>query len=116
MFLLKIIAKLIAWDYRRGTWQHEFLCLAYIAALILIPTNSNGWFTDGEAVELGEGAAISLHRYNTSLFLAWEEGKPVPEFDVLREYISERFGRDTDLIRDEEMGPRHYRIIPRGLR
>lgn len=116
MFLLKIIAKFIAWDYQRGTWQHEFLCLAYVAALIFIPTNSNGWFTEGESVDLGEGAAISLHRYNTSLYLTWEEDKPAPGSAALRQFISERFGEDTDLIRDEQMGSRHYRIIPRGLR
>jgi hypothetical protein len=116
MFLLKTIAKLIAWDYKRGSWQHEFLCLAYITALIVIPTNSNGWFSEGEAVDLGAGVSISLERYNTSLFLTWGEGRPEPRLEALRELIDRRFGKDTDLVRDAELGPRHYRIIPRGLR
>ena len=116
MFLLKVIAKFIAWDYKRGSWQHEALCIAYILALIIIPTNSNGWFADGEKVALPGEAEITLHRYNTSLFLTWEEGSPEPEVRDLREFVGERFGEDTDLVRDAELGARHYRIIPRGLR
>jgi hypothetical protein len=116
MFLLKIIAKLIAWDYKRGTWQHEFLCLAYIAALIFIPTNSNGWFTEGEIINLEGGTSISLQRFNTTLFLFWEEGTPEPQPRVLHDLVEHRFGKDTDLVRDPDLGPRHYRIIPRGLR
>jgi hypothetical protein len=116
MFLLKIIAKLIAWDFKRGSWQHEFLCLAYIAALIVIPTNSNGWFSEGEVVNLGAGVSITLEQYNTSLFLTWSEGLPEPRLEALRALIDQRFGKDTDLVRDTELGPRHYRIIPRGLR
>ena len=116
MFLLKFISRFIAWDYKRGSLQHELLCLAYIASLIFIPTNSNGWFSDGETVAFPGGAEVSLHRYNTSLFLTWGEKSPEPKQTALRRFVEERFGADTDLIRDVEMGPRHYRIIPRGLR
>ena len=115
MFLLRIISKTVFWSYRRGTWQHEFLCLAYIAALIFIPTNSNGWFADGERVELSDGSFVVLHRLDTTLFLTWEKDSPKPDPQAVGEFVTERFGGDAEAILDTSLGPRHFRIVPRGL-
>jgi hypothetical protein len=116
VFILRVIKKFIAWDYRRGSWQHEFLCLAYIAALIFIPTNSNGWFVEESRVELEGGSFITIHRIDTTLFLTWEEDTDEPDSKALHRFVAKLFGEDTELIRDKDLGPRHYRIIPRGLK
>lgn len=116
MFILRFFSKLIFWDYRRGSWQHEFLCLAFIAALIFLPTNSNGWFSEGEEVKLADKSVITLHRYNTSLYLNWEAEESEPGHEALREFAEARFGKDVELIRDSGTGPYRFRIIPRGLR
>jgi hypothetical protein len=116
VFVLRVIKKFIAWEYQRGSWQHEFLCLAYIAALIFIPTNSNGWFVEERPVELGDGSRITLHRVDTTLFLTWEKDTGEPDSKALQRFVAKLFGEDTELIRDNDLGPRHFRIIPRGLK
>jgi len=117
VFFFRAIKKMILWDYRRGSWQHEFLCLAYIAALIFIPTNSNGWFADGERVHLGDDQTIMLHRVDTNLFLTWDpdDGEPGIDNPELLRFVTGRFGPDAKLIRDAEEGARRYLIVPRGL-
>lgn len=115
MLLLRAIGRLIFWDYTRGSWQHEVLCLVYIAALIFIPANSNGWFSEGERAELPDGAFITLHRYDTHLYISWPEGGREPGAEELEHFVRERFGEDAVLVRETEDERWRFRIIPRGL-
>lgn len=116
MFLLRAISKTVFWSYRRGSWQHEFLCLAFIAALIFVPTNSNGWFYEGQEVELDDGGIVSLHRLDTTLYLTWDEDGPEPDEKAVQKKIEEIFGEDAKAIKETIRGQGRYRIIPRGLK
>ncbi|QQS42921.1 MAG: hypothetical protein IPM63_08305 [Acidobacteriota bacterium] len=37
--------RIIFWDYRRGTWQYDLMCLLIVAFIFLSPKS---WFDNGQ--------------------------------------------------------------------
>lgn len=37
--------RIIFWDYRRGTWQYDLMCLLIVAFIFLSPKS---WFDNGD--------------------------------------------------------------------
>lgn len=110
----RFIRRLILWDFGRNNLPYEFVCIIYIAALVFLPTNSNGWFNDGEMVQLANDATITLHQVETTLYLTWAKGEQAPNRETLENFAEQRFGPDTAIFEAPELGARAFRIMPGG--
>lgn len=111
---LRFIKRLILWDFSRNSLPYEFVCIIYIASLVFLPTSSNGWFNDGEEVQLTNELTITLHRVETSIYLTWAEGENEPDRETLENFAGRRFGAGTVLTESPDLGPRSLRIVPGG--
>lgn len=111
MKILGHIKKWIFWEFGRNSIPYEIVCAVYIGLLVFLPTGSNGFFDPGTSVDIG-GTSVELQRHGTKLYCTWEGAEP--DKVALKEWARDRFGAETVLLDDADLGPQTIRIEPGG--
>ena len=112
MKILRYIKRWILWDFGRNSIPYEVVCAIYIGLLVFLPVNSNGWINNNATLELPDQPPVTFHREGVVLYFSWED--EAPEVAALEQFARERFGRETVLVKETDLGPNAMRIIPGG--
>ena len=105
------IKKWVFWEFGRNSIPYEIVCAVYIGLLVFLPVGSNGFFNPGDSADI-DGTSVMLQREGTKLYFTWEDEKP--DISILKTWARDRFGAETVLLDDADLGPRTLRIHPGG--